>query len=132
MFKIKDLAQWNETEAHMMDDIGGELVDDLGKEIIDLGHTQATADHISYYPDDLVVGAETYDVAVMDAGRAPGEYPPANVIREWVIWVKDGGANRSKTKREINNITWAIMEKIKHEGIDPTWFVKDVLNRWSI
>jgi len=132
MFKIESLIQWNETKSHMLDDVGGDLAEDLGKEVIDLGHTEETAGHISYYPDDLVVGAETYDVAVMDAGRIPGEYPPFNIIRDWVINVKDRGANRNKTDRQIHTITWAVVNKIYHEGIDPTWFVKDVLNRWTI
>lgn len=118
----------------IVDDIGYELEKELRAEVLQIKSyfNKNTADKIKYYPEDKAVGSEEYSIAVLNSGRAPGEWPPFNKIRDWVLNTKEGGANNSLPDRVIDDITWRVAKKIKEKGIDPYWFVDKVLERFTV
>lgn len=131
MLKIKNDLEWKKEQERMIHDIGTDLRDSLRDEISNKGYGTPTSDKLEFFEDDKVVGSEEFSIAVMDSGRLAGEYPPFDKIADWVRYVKDDGANASSDERTITAITWKVMNKIKDEGIEPSWFVKNVLEDFT-
>jgi len=131
MFKIKHVPTWNRTKKQMAIDIGYDLRDRMRESITNMGYPETTSNKMIFDEEELVVGSEAFSIAVMDSGRIPGEYPPFNKIADWVRYIKDDGDNADAPESMINKITWAVMDKIKYEGIDPSWFAKNVLEDFT-
>lgn len=137
MFKIADGHQ-KKLKEFILDKVGNNLAGELKTELRINGYdrqSQAgeyinTLDKIVYDKPNKLVGSTDWGIAVLDAGRIAGEYPPFNKIRDWVINVKEVGKNL--TDRQYDDITWKIMNKIKEVGIAPTWFARRVLSRFRL
>jgi len=137
MFKLARGEKEKLTE-HLLDKVGTNLAGELKTELRIVGYDRSsssgeyinTLDKIVYDKENKLVGSTDWGIAVLDAGRVAGEYPPFNKIRDWVMYVKEAG--KRLTENQITDITWKIMNKIKDKGIDPTWFARRVLSRFRL
>lgn len=76
-------------------------------------------DSIKHELDDNVlrVGSDSLHAPYVEYGRMPGKAPPFDPIHEWVR-VKLG-----LQEPDATSAAWAIVNKIKNEGIEPTRFM---------
>jgi len=130
MFKAKK-SDLKEVGKKLINDIGIDLRGKLRAEIKLMGYEYSTARKIDFYEKAKIVGSHAYSIAVLDSGRAPGTYPPFERIYDWVKYIKDNGANSGRDEEYLKLMTGKVMNKIKNEGIDPTWFVKNVLRDFT-
>lgn len=129
MFTVKK-AELDRLLEKLVDDLGENLSGELKTELRIMGYEEGTLRHIVYDKPAKLVGSKDWGVAVLDAGRVAGEWPPFNKIMDWVIQVKEAGKHLSE--KEYMDITWAIARKIKEEGIAPKWFARRVLQRFHL
>jgi len=130
MFKFKKSAL-NEVGEKLLHDIGIDLRGKLREEIRLMGYKYSTARKVNFYEKDKIVGSHAYSIAVLDSGRVPGTYPPFKKIFYWVKYIKDNGAFAGKDFETLKSMTGRVMNKIKYEGIDATWFAKNVLKDFT-
>ena len=128
MFSFND-KDVNKMVGEIKDGVGGDLVEMLRTEVkgIKSYYSENLADQIEYFTDDKVVGSENIVPQIINEGRMPGTFPNFDRLKEWVTNVKDGGKNVDLPDYKINQITFKVANKIKNEGIDPNWFVDNVL-----
>lgn len=117
---------------HVKDTIAEDLLQRLKAEVVQIKNEYVdTADKMWYEKSESAIVSDDYGLAVLNAGRVPGEFPNFDKLRWWVQNVKDGGANRNLSERELDSITYRVGKKIQDEGIDPHWFIDNVLGRFS-
>lgn len=87
---------------------------------------------ISYYVDGqgiIHVGSDLPYAPVLEWGRDPGKAPPFEPIYEWVK-KKVGFYQDIKTDADARRIAWAIVTKIKQEGVKGRYFFRISIEEW--
>lgn len=121
-----------ETIENIRDTIATNLLEELKSEVVSIKTEYVdAAGKMWYEKSEGAIVSDDYGLAVLNAGRVPGEFPNFDRIRWWVQNVKDGGSNRNLSDRELDEIAYKVGLKIQNEGIEPHWFIDNVLGRYS-
>lgn len=96
------------------------LIDD-GK--IDTGTMFKTANVNRQFLDKEIVYPALYS-DVIEYGREPGQMPPPKALENWVR--RKLGV---KGENEIKRVSFAIAQKIKERGTDPSYFMRNSITK---
>lgn len=81
---------------------------------------------------NIILSMEDYGIFV-DEGRKPGSGIPVNDLKKWIkqkgLTLK-GSKNQSE-EQKLNSLSFLINRKIKKEGVAPTNFIKEVLDKYT-
>ena len=108
------------------------LQENLSKEIIDGMKAELKAikpyyvsvgNSFEYDEQDGVVYSDDWSAAILNQGRLPGSYAPRDVILEWVKKYKNPSGSPKQQYMDMIRIN----KKLYEEGIDPHWYVDNVL-----
>ena len=123
MWKVKSPTQWKRIREKMQEDISKEVIFRMQMEVKNMkSYYTSIADSFSYDNDGTIFSTD-WSAAILNQGREPGSYAPRDVILEWVQKYKNPGG----TPREQYADMMRINNKLYREGIDPKWYVDEVL-----
>ncbi len=123
-------------EDDILMDVGIELEELLGKAYSRRGSlskrgTPYEEARITHCATNSLVGSEDWAPFIVNEGWCHGKFPNITAIRQWVRFTKDNGANSEKSETEVNREAYLVARKIATEGIVPTWFVDDTMERFE-
>jgi len=124
MFKIKNQRAWKALLAEMKDDISKDMIERIQWELVNIkGYYDNIGDSFVFDSIDSQVRSALWSAAIVNQGRMPGTYAPHDKILKWVQEHKAPGA----TPRVQNNIAYKVNRKLYNEGLEPTWYMDQVL-----
>ena len=123
MIHIKSPAHWKATLEQMQEDISDEVIDKMQTELRNIKSYYASVADSFAYDYDGTIFSNDWAAAILNQGREAGTYAPREPILEWVKKYKNPGG----TPRQQFLDMLRINQKMYEEGIDPNWYVDDVL-----
>jgi len=121
-WNISNTAEWMETMKQMKEDISENVIDNMKSALKDIKPYYSSVGESFDYEDGTIF-SDDWAAAILNQGRLPGSYAPRDVILEWVVKYK----NPSGTKKEQYMDMIRINQKLYNEGIDPNWYIDNVL-----
>jgi len=123
MWKIKHPRKWKETREKMQEDISNEVIFRMQMEVKNMKSYYTGIANSFAYDNDGTIFSTDWAAAILNQGRDAGSYAPRDKILEWVQKYKNPGG----TKRQQYMDMIRINQKLYDEGIDPKWYVDNVL-----
>lgn len=134
-----DIDRHNEAELdRLAHDVGQSLVEKIRTVLVRLDipvpmdPQKNIYKSIEYFVDQdgmIYVGTDLPYGPVLEWGRDPGKAPPFEPIYEWVK-KKVGFYQDIKTDEDARRIAWAIVTKIKQEGVKGRYFFRISIEEW--
>ncbi len=136
MFKT-DKGKLENLSENILMDVGIDLKDLVAEYYAEEGTRKTRGEpyneaRITFCTTKNIVGSEDWAPFIVNEGWCHGKFPNITAIRNWVRYTKDGGANSEKTDTQINQEAYLVARKIALEGIIPTWFVDEALERFIL
>jgi len=123
MFTVKD-AEWEKLTKKLLEDVSMEMIEKMRWELLSIKpYYGDVGDSLMFNDVDKVVFSDIWAPAIINQGRMPGTYVPLENLVEWVKKHKEPGAS----DRHAIAIAKKVNYKIYREGIEPNWFVDNVL-----
>jgi len=136
MFKT-DKGELDNLKEDLLMDVGIDLRDIVAEYYSEVGERKDRGEpydeaRITFCAEKNIVGSEDWAPFIVNEGWCHGKFPNITAIRKWVRFTKDNGANSEKSESQINQEAYLVARKIATEGIIPTWFVDDALERFIL
>jgi len=124
MFKIKNQRAFKTLLNQMKNDIAEDMIKRIQWELVNVkGYYDNIADSFEFDSTDSQVRSALWSAAIVNQGRMPGTYAPHDKIVAWVLGHKAPGAS----PQEANKIAYKVNRKLFNEGIEPNWYMDEVL-----
>ena len=136
MWKTND-AKLNRVKEYILMDVGLDLKDIVAEYYAEEGTRHPRGEpydeaRITLCTEKNIVGSEDWAPFTLNQGWDAGTWPNITAIRTWVRYTKDGGANAEKSETQVNQEAYLVARKMATEGIIPTWFVDEALERFIL
>ena len=123
-FKIKNQRSFKTLLRKMKEDISEDMIKRIQWELVNVkGYYDNIGDSFVFDNTDSQVRSALWSAAIVNQGRMPGTYAPHNKIVEWVLKHKAPGAS----PQQANQIAYKVNRKLYNEGIEPNWYMDEVL-----
>lgn len=124
MFKIKNQRAFKTLLNQMKEDIGGDMIERIKWELVSVkGYYDDVGESFVFDSTDSQVRSFLWSAAILNQGRMPGTYAPHTNLVQWVLEHKEPGASIQKA----NQIAYKVNRKLFTEGIEPNWYMDEVL-----
>ena len=122
-WKIKSPTQWKRTREKMQEDMSKEVIFMMQLELKSMKSYYTSVANSFAYDNDGLIFSTDWAAAILNQGREPGSYAPRDKILDWVKKYKNPGGTPRQQYADMIRIN----NKLYREGIDPHWYIDDVL-----